>query len=44
MLLPFGVNFLGRKSQAKVSMRSKIQDGMPLADKIQNAAWYNLSE
>ena len=44
MLLPFGVNFLGLKSQAKVSMRSKIRGGIPLADKKQNAAWYNLSE
>ena len=44
MLLLFGVNFLGRKSQAKVSMRSKIRGGIPLADKKQNAAWYNLSE
>ena len=44
MLLTFGVNFLGRKSQAKVSMRSKIRGGIPLADKKQNAAWYNLSE
>ena len=41
MLLTFGVNFLGRKSQAKVSMRSKIQDGMPLADKKQNAVRHN---